>query len=205
MKDNKIYSINDKQGLPNNTVYSILPDKQGSLWMSTNKGLCRFIVPDDLTKINRSNFSVFTAEDGLQSNEFNTGAYHIASDGRLFFGGINGLNIFHPDKLINQDQPIRVVLTSANVNNETLQEDSSITYKKALKFPYDKNSLSFNFAALDFISTARLNYYYQLVGYDNNWVEAGNRNYAAYTNLPAGKYLFQVKASLSGLQKNDPV
>jgi len=205
MKDNKIYSITDKQGLPNNTVYAILPDELGSLWLSTNKGLCRFIVPGDITKINRSNFSLFTAEDGLQSNEFNTGAYHTASDGKLFFGGINGLNIFHPAKMINQDQPIKVVLTSANVNNETLQEDSSITYKKALKFPYNKNSLSFNFAALDYISTARLNYYYQLVGYDKNWVEAGNRNYAAYTNLPAGKYLFQVKASLSGLQKNDPV
>ncbi len=205
MNDNKIYAINDKQGLSNNTVYAILPDKLGALWMSTNKGLCRFIIPNDLNKINRSNFSLFTAEDGLQSNEFNTGAYHNAPDGKLFFGGINGLNIFHPEKLINQDQQIRVVLTSAIVNNEILKEDSNITYKKALKFTYDKNSLAFNFAALDFISTARLNYYYQLVGYDKNWIEAGNRNYAAYTNLPAGKYLFQVKASLSNQHENDPV
>jgi two-component sensor histidine kinase/streptogramin lyase len=205
MKDNKTYTITDKHGLPNNTIYAILPDNTGSLWMSTNKGICRFTIPDDLNKTNRSNFSLFTAEDGLQSNEFNTGAYHIASDGKLLFGGINGLNILDPVKLITQYQPIKVALTSASVNNEPLQEDSSITYKKSLKFPYDKNSLSFNFAALDFVSPGRLNYYYQLEGYDKTWVEAGNRNYAAYTNLPAGKYLFRVKSFLSTINNNDPV
>lgn len=189
------YTINDANGLPNNTVYGILPDEKDHLWLSTNKGICRFVPPLRLNEVNRSNFTVFLAEDGLQSNEFNTGAYHKAADGMLYFGGINGLTIFHPGQIARANQPAQVVITQAMVNNQLLLSDTGMVYKKYLRLRYRENAVSFNFAALDFVSQRRFNYYYQLSGYDTNWIDAGNRNYVAYTNLPPGRYVFKVKAA----------
>ncbi|OQP62063.1 hypothetical protein A3860_29360 [Niastella vici] len=196
--------INDEQGLPNNTVYGMLCDELGHVWISTNKGICRFVSPGNLGQVNRSAFTTFLAEDGLQSNEFNTGAYHKAADGRFLFGGINGLTIFQPDQIALLNQPARVVITQAMVNNQPLLSDTGMAYKKFLRLPYSQNAVSFNFAALDFVSPRRFNYYYQLSGYDTKWIDAGNRNYVAYTNLPPGRYVFKVKAAMQ-LPENSPV
>lgn len=197
-------TIDDQVGLPNNTVYGILPDEKNYLWLSTNRGICRFVPPADLKTVNRSDFTVFLAQDGLQSNEFNTGAYHKAADGRLLFGGINGLTIFHPEQIALSNLSARVVITQAMVNNQPLVSDTGMAYKKILRLPYSQNAVSFNFSALDFVAPRRFNYYYQLSGYDTKWIDAGNRNYVAYTNLPPGRYVFKVKAALQ-LPDNSPV
>jgi ligand-binding sensor domain-containing protein/signal transduction histidine kinase len=189
----KTYHVSEADGLPNNTVYGILPDKQGYLWLSSNRGLFRLSMPENPATINQSNFSSFNVEDGLQSNEFNTGAYFASADGRLFFGGVKGLNFFNPAQFINTAQNIPVVITKATINNEPFQGDTVITYKKHLRLNYDQNAISFTFAALDYLSNARLNYSYRLEGYDATWIDAGNRNYVAYTNLQPGKYIFQVR------------
>ncbi len=195
LSTNKQYSITDAQGLPNNTIYGILQDKNRLLWISSNKGLCRLNMPSDPAAINRSHFASFSAEDGLQSNEFNTGAYYAAQDGTLFFGGVKGLNIFHPDRFVYTSQDIPVVITQATINNQPYKADTVISYKKGLRLRYAENSMSFSFAALDYLSNTRLNYSYRLLGYDGNWIDAGNRNYAAYTNLESGNYVFEVRAS----------
>jgi ligand-binding sensor domain-containing protein/two-component sensor histidine kinase len=187
--------ITEEQGLPNNTIYGILSNEPNVFWMSTNKGICRYTVPTDPSATDRSHFSSFTAEQGLQSNEFNTGAYYKSADGTLYFGGIKGLTYFHPDRLVNNRQKPQTVITEATINNEAFKGDTSITYKKILQLPYDQNSFSFNFTALDFVPSTGFNYYYQLGNYDKNWIDAGSRNYAAYTNLAPGNYVFRVKAS----------
>jgi len=194
--------ITEQQGLPSNTIYGILSNEKDVFWMSTNKGICRYNVPDDPSTTDRSHFSSFTAEQGLQSNEFNTGAYYKTSDGTLYFGGIKGLTYFHPDRLVNNRQKPTTVITEATINNEPFKADTSITYKKILRLPYNQNSFSFNFTALDFVPSTGFNYYYQLGNYDKNWIDAGNRNYAAYTNLAPGNYIFRVKASRGN---DDPV
>ena len=187
--------ITEDRGLPNHTIYGILPDRSGALWISSNKGICRFNPPLNLKSVSRSNFTIFSVEDGLQSNEFNTGAYHMSAEGMMYFGGIKGLNIFNPEKIVVTNQPINTVIIRATINNRPFNGDTNIIYKKTLHLKYNNNSLAFNFAALDFVSANKLNYYYQLEDYEKNWINAGNRNYASYTNLPAGKYIFKVKAS----------
>ncbi|OQP51338.1 hypothetical protein A4H97_27560 [Niastella yeongjuensis] len=196
--------INDEQGLPNNTVYGMLPDEQGFLWLSTNKGICRFTPPASLKEVGRSSFTAYLVEDGLQSNEFNTGAYHKAANGMLLFGGIKGLTFFQPGQIALASQPAHVVITQVMVNNQPLGNDTGIAYKKFLRLPYRQNEVSFSFAALDFVSPRRFNYYYQLSGHDNQWIDAGNRNYVAYTNLPPGRYAFKVKAAQQPFD-NSPV
>jgi ligand-binding sensor domain-containing protein/two-component sensor histidine kinase len=201
----EVNSIAEENGLPNHTVYGILPDQNGALWVSSNKGISRFSPPADLKSVNRSHFTVFSVDDGLQSNEFNTGAYYRSDNGQLFFGGIRGLNIFNPEKIVTTNQPINTVIIRATINNEPFNGDTNIIYKKTLRLAYSNNSLAFNFAALDFVSTNKLTYYYQLSDYEENWINAGNRNYASYTNLPAGRYIFKVKASNNLQSSVDPV
>lgn len=201
----KVFVVAEPHGLPNHTVYGILPDFQGSMWMSTNKGICRLQPPPDITSINRSHFTLFSAEDGLQSNEFNTGAYYQDDRGIMYFGGIKGLNMFNPQGMVVTTKPIRTLIINASVNNDPIQGDTNIAYKKVLRLPHGKNSLSFNFAALDFVSANKLTYYYQLSDYEDGWVNAGNRNYASYTNLPPGKYVFKVKASNNIHSGIDPI
>lgn len=189
----KIFPVTEAQGLPNNTIYGILEDKQGYLWLSTNKGLCRFRLPQNPSSINQSHFNVFTSQDGLQSNEFNTGAWYAGSDGMLFFGGVKGLNFFNPSNFIKTSQEIPVAITQVNIKNNPFNSDTVISYKKRLQLKYHENSVSFNYAGLDFLSRTGLQYLYRLTGYDDDWINAGNRTYAAYTNLSPGSYQFEVK------------
>ncbi|MCG2615902.1 histidine kinase [Terrimonas sp. NA20] len=195
LTDGKVTAITESQGLRNNTIYGILPDQDGGIWLSTNKGLCRLRLADPPEEVRRSDMYFFSMEDGLQSNEFNTGAHHRSPDGTLFFGGIAGLTRFHPAGLSTGGRPANVIITDVQAEGETLHTDTLIIYKKTLKLPYKQNSLSFTFAAPDVLSAGRLHYSYQLVGFDKDWIDAGTRNYAAYTHLPAGKYRFRVKAS----------
>lgn len=201
----KATAITEKQGLRNNTIYGIQPDQRGSIWLSTNKGLCRLRIPTDVTTIRRADMFFFTIEDGLQSNEFNTGAHYRSPDGHLYFGGINGLSFFDPASLSSIEQPGSVIITSVQADDEPLQTDTLITYKKILELPYRQNSISFTFAAFDVLSAGRLNYSYKLSGFDKDWFDAGTRNYAAYTHLPSGKYTFYVKATRNFSTENAPV
>ena len=191
----KTLSLNEQNWLPNDMVYSILPDNQGNLWMSSNKGVFRLTYKPGNTSIKVEQVYPFTVADGLQSNEFNTGAFHRSEDGKLYFGGVRGLTYFNPHELNFKPEDLSVVLTGAMIDNKRMSGDTVITYKDGLKLPYLQNSLSFDFTVLDFVSPENLQFQYQLEGYDKGWIDAGNRNYTAYTNLPPDDYIFKVKVS----------
>lgn len=187
--------LNEEEGLPNNMVYGILPGQDGVVWASSNKGIFRLAFQEGLQTIRVRQITPYTVADGLQSNEFNTGAYHKSKEGTFYFGGISGLNYFHPEDIADGREALSVVLTGAMVGNRPMESDTLITYKKQINLPYNENSLSFNYTILDFVSPEKLHYQYQLEGYEENWVDAGSRNYTAYTNLPPGDYNFRVKLS----------
>ena len=193
LKTGRTQKFNDKEGLPNNMIYSLLPEGDSVLWASSNKGIFKLSYTESLQKISVKQIVPYTVADGLQSNEFNTGAFHKSKDGTLYFGGISGLNYFHPERMVYARDALSVVLTEARVGNRPLESDTLITYKKQLDLPYSQNSLSFNYTVLDFVSPEKLHYKYKLEGYDKTWVEAGSRKYTAYTNLPPGNYNFKVK------------
>ena len=198
-------SITSADGLPNEMIYGIIPEGRQALWLSSNKGLFRLNY--ELSKNNRikvNKILSYTVGDGLQSNEFNTGAYHRSQNGTIYFGGINGLNFFDPEKVLHEREKNRVVLTGAMVDNKPLETDSLITYKNQIKLPYSRNSISFNYTVLDFLSPETMNYEYMLVGYDEQWIQAGDRKYTAYTNLPPGDYFFKVKPAGNVIDNSVP-
>lgn len=177
----------EKNGLPNNVVYGILEDVNGNLWLSTNKGLSCF-------NPNTRSFKNYDVRDGLQSDEFNQGAYLKSKSGEFYFGGINGVSSFHPERIISNNNIPQIVITDFKVFDKHIQLNSSLEMITEIHLSYKQNFFSFEFAALDYTIPEKNEYAYILEGYDNDWVNSGTRRYAAYTNLDGGEYLFRVKA-----------
>ncbi|MCC6288962.1 MAG: hypothetical protein IT249_13850 [Chitinophagaceae bacterium] len=198
INSSQLSSFTEQEGLPNNTVYAILDDEFNNLWVSTNKGICSFSLSAPKKDHSQSLFRIFKMSDGLQGNEFNTGAFFKAPDGTLFFGGINGLNFFKPQHFSETAKLTKVAVTNIIVDNVGLERDTTLTFKKQLLLSHQYRSLTLRFSVLDFASSGRYTYYYQMIGYNKQWVKANDQNFATYTNLPSGKYTFKVKASIPG-------
>jgi class 3 adenylate cyclase/streptogramin lyase len=187
----------DKNGLPNNVVYGILPDNAGNLWLSTNKGICRF-------NIKTSSCKNYYASDGLQGNEFNRYAYYKTASGTLYFGGVSGFNFFKPEEVNISTNPPLISFTSFRISNKPVNifDKNSpihkhIDYTDAIVLTHDQNMISFEFAALDFAAPEKNQYRYKLEGFDNEWNYSGTLHEATYTNLYPGSYSFNVQAANS--------
>ncbi len=188
-------SFSTKDGLPNDVIYGTLHDDAGNLWMSTNKGLSCF-------NIKKQTFRNFDHKDGLQSNEFNRGAYCRARDGYLYFGGVNGFNYFYPREILNNTTRPQVVITGLKIRNQPvpIQTEGSplskaIYLTEKLTVPYKDNFISFEFASMDFTYSEKNLYRYKLEGFDKEWINSGNTYSANYTNLDPGTYTFRVAGS----------
>lgn len=197
--------ITESQGLSNNVVYGILSDDAGRLWISTNQGISMLEIKEDFwEKISTPeaadlpgslSFQRFDIGDGLQSNEFNQGAFCKGKNGILYFGGVNGFNAFYPDRLsFNRFIP-PVVITTFKVREQPLSLSPAIRNGKPLIFSYTQNDFSAEYAALDFTVPEKNHYAYMLEGVDRDWIHAGNRRYLSYTHLDPGKYRLRIKAS----------
>ena len=177
---------NEKNGLPDDTVYGILADSSGDLWLSTNKGLSKF---DPSTKIFRN----YDISDGLQGDQFNPGSFFQSKDEEMFYGGTQGLNAFYPAQVVDNPVPPPLVITAFQKYNKTIQTD--LPSNETIQLSYRDTFISFEFAALDYNAPEKNQYAYQLVGVDQDWVNAGTRRYASYTNLQGGNYTFRAKAT----------
>ena len=177
-----------KDGLPDNIIYGILGDKNNHLWLSTSNGLSRFD-PE------KESFFNYFKSDGLQGNDFNRAAYFKDKNGKMYFGGPNGMNVFSPENIrVNKNIP-PVVITSFRVFNKEKLLDLNQASRTGIILNYDENYFSFEFAALDFVSSEQNRYAYLLIGVDKDWVHSGTRRYAGYSNISPGKYIFKVKGS----------
>lgn len=189
-------NISEKDGLPNNVVYGILDDQFGNLWVSSNQGLACF-PPNDITSQKR-----YSQEDGLQSNEFNYKASFKSSDGKLYFGGINGFNCFYPQELSKNVNSIipPVVITDIQLLSRSNEETEKylrncIINNKPVRLKHYNSSLQISYVCLSYVAQLKNQYAYKLNGIDENWNHVGNNKSVTYVNLPPGKYTFQVKAS----------
>ena len=176
----------EKNGLADNTVYGILAGTDGTLWLSTNKGISKF-------DPHRETFRNYDVSDGLQGNQFNPGAFFQTSNGEMYFGGTHGLNAFFPEQVTDNPVPPPLVITAFRKFNQVSQTD--LIPDEPLQLSYRDSFISFEFVALDFNAPNKNQYAYQLEGFDKDWVQAGSQRYAIYTNLPGGEYTFRVKAA----------
>ena len=187
--------LTEAEGLPNNVVYGVLPDDDGRLWLSTNRGLARY---DPRSGAIRS----FDASDGLQSNEFNTGAFHRGASGRLYVGGVYGVNAFDPAAIADNPHVPPVMLSALRIGDRPVAVgDSTALLSRelwatdALRLSHRENMVTLSFVALDFSAPEKNRYAYRMEGFDDDWIDAGTNRTATYTNLPAGRYTFRVRGS----------
>jgi signal transduction histidine kinase/ligand-binding sensor domain-containing protein/CheY-like chemotaxis protein len=193
-KTQRFRAYTEKDGLANNAIYGILEDRHGNLWLSSNKGISKF---NPETKTCRN----YGISDGLQDNTFKPYAWHQTAQGEMFFGGINGFNVFHPDSV--RDNPFipPVWITGLQISNKPvgIGQDSSlqqpISQTQEITLTYDQSVFTFTFAALNYTLPEKNQYAYRLEGFDKTWSYVGTKRTATYTNLDAGDYIFRVKAS----------
>jgi signal transduction histidine kinase/ligand-binding sensor domain-containing protein/CheY-like chemotaxis protein len=186
----------EKDGLPNDFVYGILNDDAGGLWLSTNLGLARF---DPRTLAVKS----YDRADGLQGSEFNQHAFFKGGDGVMYFGGLDGLNAFHPGLLRDNPFVPPVVLTGFQLYHRPveigpdspLQQPVEVTDE--IELGYRDGAFELHYAALHFSSPGEIEYAYRLDDLDPDWVYAGNRRFASYASVPPGDYVFRVRGTNS--------
>ncbi len=183
-------------GLPSESVHGILEDGDGNLWLSTDNGLSKF---DRKT----GTFRNYSASDGLQSNQFRWGVAHKGRGGKMYFGGINGFTVFHPDSIKDNPHVPPVVFTDFKIFNQSVEIDAEsgfvlpahISETDEVVLSHRENVFSFEFAALDFTNSGKNLYSYKMENFDENWSAPGYDHRATYTNLDPGKYTFRVKGS----------
>lgn len=197
-----LYSEDD--GLPSNTITSILECDDGSLWIATMKGLSHF-------NPKTGTFKNYYQHDGLQENEFHAGAACKDKDGKMYFGGIKGVTSFYPhivDKETHQVPPLYI--SGLEVMNEAVDYDPAlgsdnildkhITEASQITLPYNAKVLSLEFSVLEYTNPMKLTYSYMMDGLEKEWhlVHKGSR-IVTYTNLPHGRYTMKVKAFFDGV------
>ncbi|HTJ13335.1 MAG TPA: two-component regulator propeller domain-containing protein [Dinghuibacter sp.] len=188
----KFTRYTDADGLSSNAILQMLEDREGNLWMSTFNGLDRF---DTRRRTARN----FMQGDGLQSNQFSYKAVGELRSGEFVFGGIRGFNIFFPDSVRGNTEQPPLRLTGIRVNNEPVSSNvRHITEVVAgtirgITVPYEENTVSVDYAALDYTSADKIAYSYKLDGWDKAWLSAGDQRTATYTRLPEGQYTLLIK------------
>ena len=179
----------EEDGLPNNVIYGILEDDKGYLWLSTNHGISRF---DPTTGRSVRNYTV---DDGLQGNEFSPNASARDKAGNLYFGGVNGLTVFHPALISDSPFVPPVVLLSITQDGLPLNGDTVPELLQEITLRWPQRSFEFEYSALSYAQPAKNQYAYMLENFDQDWNQVGNRRDGRYTNLPGGNYVLRIKAS----------
>ena len=195
-----VASFEASDGLPNDSILSILEDESGHLWLSTNRGLSRF---DPVLET----FHNLDAVDGLGGDVFTSGSSLRGRSGELYFGGVHGLTVFRPEDVAGNPHPPQVALTGFQLFNRPVlpqsQDPSSPLEKSILEtdeivLTHRDYVASLEFAALHYKGPHKNRYRYRLEGFDRDWIEADHlRRFATYTNLDPDRYVFQVQASNS--------
>ncbi len=188
--NNRFAHFGEVHGLNSNVVYNLLHDGGRYLWMGTGKGLSRF---DKTTE----RFRNYDFSDGLILKGFYEKSCHPlrSSWGDMFFGGINGFTRFHPDRITNNPNIPRIVLTAFKKLNADVFFDRDINVMDTILLRYSDRNFSFEFSALDFSNVNKNQYAYKLSGFDKDWIVSGPRRYVSYTNLDGGEYNLQIKGS----------
>ncbi|MBS6240156.1 MAG: response regulator [Bacteroides sp.] len=177
--------------IPSRNICGIVED-QRVLWLTTTKGLVRYAPGESC--------QVFTRSDGLQSEQFLPNAALKASDGKIYVGSVNGFNAFYPYQIKTNKVLPPVIIAGLEIFNKEIrigdkQLPKALNQMTELDLSYKDHVFSLLYASLSYCTPEKNQYAYKLEGFDKDWNYVGSQNKATYTNLPAGTYVFKVKAT----------
>ena len=179
--------LTEADGLPSNTIHSVLYDGEGFLWAGTTRGLCR-------VSLSGSEISCFYAVDGLQDNEFSDGACYRGTRA-MYFGGIKGFSSFNPRDIEGSVDYPELRLFGFYLDNEPVSIDNYIQDGTLIIKP-EYSTFSFNFVPLDYVNSHRCEVAYLMDGFNSKWVRLGSSsNAVVFSNLRPGKYTLNVRCT----------
>ena len=190
---NQLTTFTEKDGLQNNTVYKIVGDDKGLLWLSSNKGISS--IDPGSKKI--SNYNYY---NGIQRNNFFQGAGYKTANGTIFFGGLEGFNYFNPQYLQKNNNVPEVLITDLKISNQSVSPSKdgaiaeNVSVAKVINLDFKQN-FALDYVGLNYTAPGQNQYAYKLEGFDKDWNYVGSTTIAHYTNLDPGDYVFRVKAS----------
>lgn len=180
--------------LKNNHIVSVISDNKNNIWSSSTSGISKL---DPAT----GNFVYFDQSNGLLSKEYYVNSCFIDGNNEIYFGGLNGIDVFNPDSLKRESKQPVLVFTDFRLFNKSIsaKNDSTIITKyinraKRIDLEYKQNAISFQYQGVDLIDPNKISYAYKLEGFDEGWTYVDRKREANYTNLHPGKYTFRVKA-----------
>ena len=192
----------EKDGLSSNVIGGILEAGDGTMWVSTSYGLNRL---NPLT----GTFTSYYSYDGLQGNEFHNGAAYQDADGKMFFGGTDGVTSFYPQVVLQKTHQVpplyftRLTVLNEEVDYDPGKEynilDKHITVASRITLPEASNTFSLEFAVLEYTNPMKIRYSCKLEGFDQDWRTLPISSHSvSYTNLPFGRYTLNVRAYFDG-------
>jgi len=181
--------ITENEGLPNNTIHAVVGDAHGDIWVSTNKGLAKIITDDNSVR-------AYLKSDGLQNSEYTDGAKcYSKNKGMIYFGGVDGVDMFYPDKIHDALYFPRLAITDFVLlnNADKKHEIVNVDLLDSLVLRYDQNFFKFNFTSLNYHNKEKIKYRFFLKSIEGDFVIDDTGEEAVFTNIPPGKYIFEVQ------------
>lgn len=167
-----------------------------TIWYVTKNNLVRWNLEKDEKRI-------YSESDGILADELTT--IYRDNQGRIFVLTLDGLNWFYPNQIVDDTVSRKIIFTDFKLFNHSVNQvpdkiynfsiPETISQLKTISLNREHSFFSFEFAAIEFMAPEKIQYSYKLEGFDKDWVNVGNRNFASYTNLDPGEYTFRVKAS----------
>ncbi|MGW8316970.1 MAG: ligand-binding sensor domain-containing protein, partial [Bacteroidales bacterium] len=207
-KGSNLFSQITAEGIVDKKIMAIIEDDQGQLWLSNSQGIIAY--DPDSKKVEEYSYS-----DGLSTSTF-TEAVDKDEDGNLYFGSINGINVFNPSEIKQSTQLNHVFLTGVKVHQNDIQPkvpflgstilSESINETEMIRLNHRQNNFSFEFAGSIIIDARQSEFRHKLIGYDQDWIITnGKYHFASYSNLKPGDYSFVVEvANKDGIWSNIP-
>lgn len=203
-KTKKIQRYTTSNGLSNEVICGISEDKSGNIWVSTFNGISRY-------SARQQGFTNYYSGDGLQGSEFTRGAVCQSKDGRIFFGGTNGITSFIPESIINSMITPSVHITAFKLSDKAINQSTlsggkpiiqtSVTEATNFQLAYGDNTFSISFSTFQYGKTKQTYYRYRIKELDKEWQSTPlGSNYVTYNNLQPGKYTFEVYS----ITRNNP-
>lgn len=187
-----IKTISSANGLRSDLVYDINADRQGNLWCLTESGLS--YIPQ-----NNSPIATYSISDGINKGT-GTRILQTSTDTMLLLN-FSGYYRFLPQQLLRHEKSSPLFITAMQVNGKAFYFEEALKSKGVISLAPAQNYFSFEFAALNYIHPEKQQYAYMLEGVDEDWIQAGNRRFVSYTNVPGGDYTFKVKTFEPGYGK----
>ncbi|WP_452224028.1 hybrid sensor histidine kinase/response regulator transcription factor [Lacinutrix chionoecetis] len=190
----KVKKLTIIDGMPSDIVQGLVKTDNNTIWASTTKGIAKIKLTNKDTIID-----VYDKKDGLASTEFNYGSYSKLDNNLLAFGGIDGVTMFNPETIEEQLYKPEIIFNSLKLSNKLIAPNETplqkhINQTNYLELSHKENSLEIEFTGILHSAPSKVKYQWKLEGFDNQWSPLTNQNFATYTNLSPGDYLFKVKA-----------